>query len=67
MAVVQTQRDCKLCGRKTLHAKNRFSSGWGCFLTIITAGLFLIPWLLLGVLEAFQPWRCQNCGKSKLV
>lgn len=36
--------------------------GW-CFLfTIITGGLFLLVWILLGLLADFRSWRCQQCG-----
>jgi len=64
--MIQAQRHCKTCDRKTLHAKQQFSTGWGCFLTVITAGLFIPVWLLLGFFEAFRPWRCQQCGKGRL-
>lgn len=66
MALVQARRHCYDCDRKTLHAKDRFSDGWGCLLTVLTAGLFLPIWLLLGIIEAFKPWRCQRCGKGRL-
>jgi hypothetical protein len=40
--------------------------GWGCFLTIITGGFFL---LFLAPLCFFQQlvggWRCQDCGRKK--
>lgn len=65
--MLQAQRHCKTCGRKTLHAKATFSTGWGCFLTVITAGLFIPVWLLMGLFEAFRPWRCQACGKGRLL
>jgi hypothetical protein len=65
MGAMQTQRWCKLCGRKTLHARRTFGLGWGLFLTLITAGLFIPVWLLIKVYEAIAvAWRCQACGQS---
>lgn len=66
MGVVQSRRWCKECGRKTLHEKHGFSNGMGCLLTILTGGLFLVVWLVIGVLEAFKPFRCQQCGQGRL-
>lgn len=67
MGVLQTQRKCRTCNRKTLHARQTFSAGWGVFLSLITAGLFLPVWLLIGVAEAFRPWRCQACGGGRML
>jgi hypothetical protein len=67
MAHLQTQRYCSLCGRYTLHAKDTFSGGMGCVLTLLTAGLFLPIWLLIMLVEAFKPWRCQFCGRARLL
>ncbi len=67
VAQIQAQRHCRLCGRKTLHARSSFGNGWGVFLSIITAGLFIPVWLGIGVLEALtQKWRCQACGQGRL-
>lgn len=67
MAILQTQRYCRVCDRRTLHARSTFSNGWGCFLTIITLGLFLPVWLVIGILEAFVTrWRCQQCGQGRI-
>ena len=63
MALQQVQRFCKNCNAKTLHGRERFSDGWGCFLTIFTGGLFFPIWVLLWLLNSFKPWRCQQCGQ----
>lgn len=65
MPMTQAHKFCKVCNKKSLHAKNYFGFGWGCLLTIITVGLFLPFWLLADVLGAFRPWRCQTCGKAR--
>lgn len=62
----QIRRYCKSCGEKTLFGKHCFGMGWGCLLTILTAGLFIPLWLLLGVMDMFKPYRCQRCGKGHL-
>lgn len=68
MAQLQTQRYCKICGRKTLHSRPSFSNTVGCVLTVITLGLFIPIWLLIGVGEAImQKWRCQVCGQGKWI
>ena len=65
-AQVQTQRHCRTCERKTLHARPTFSDTAGCLLTLLTLGLFLPFWLLFKVTRAGDgPWRCQVCGRKR--
>lgn len=66
MATRQARRYCYDCERKTLHAKETFGDGMGCLLTILTLGLFIPVWLLIGIIEAFKPFRCQRCGAGRL-
>lgn len=64
----QVSRFCKTCNRQTLHEKKYISNGMGCLLSIVTGGLFIPVWLLWGVLVLpFRPFRCQSCGKGRLV
>ena len=67
MAQMQTQGFCKTCGRNTLHTRQTFGLGWGCLLTILTGGLFIPIWIIIAVVEASKPWRCQVCGSGKLI
>jgi len=67
MATQQTSKWCKRCGGHRLHMRHTFSFGWGCLLTILTAGLFLIVWLPLAFLDTTRPWRCQSCGKGTMI
>lgn len=63
----QVSRHCPQCGRNTLHEKQQLSNGMGCLLTVLTGGLFLIPWLVYSLLVLpFRPFRCQVCGKGRL-
>jgi rubredoxin len=67
MAFIQSQRYCKLCGRKTLHARATFGDGVGCILTVLTLGLFIPIWIIIKVLEALTAkWRCQVCGQGRI-
>lgn len=65
VAKQQVQRYCLVCGKKTLHQREVFSTSLGFILTVITCGLFLILWLIIGFCEMFKPWRCQVCGKAR--
>ncbi len=66
MAVSQRSKWCRRCEGYTLHVRNTFSGGWGCLLTILTAGLFLPIWLLIGIFEMlFARYHCQQCGKAR--
>ena len=62
MAARQKQRYCKTCKKNTLHEQDTFSFGWGCLLTILTGGLFLIVWLGAELYCMCKPWVCQTCG-----
>jgi hypothetical protein len=66
MAVMQAQRRCGTCGRKTLHARSYTGAGTGCLLSVVTLGLFLPVWLVMATVEMFRPWRCQQCGGGRL-
>ena len=67
MSTSQIQRFCSQCNKKTLHQKNSVVSlGMGILLTLITVGIFLPIWIILGILNCLRPWRCQTCGKGKM-
>jgi hypothetical protein len=63
---VQGSRYCRGCRKVTLHAKQQFvTDGVGCFVTLITAGLFLLLWFPAIVWQlVFPNWRCQTCGRK---
>lgn len=63
----QASRFCKVCEKRTLHAKpHMIGCGWGLLLTIVTVGAFIPIWILLAIVDAFKPYRCQQCGKGRL-
>jgi len=48
-----------------LHAKSEtIGCGIGLLLTLLTAGLFLLLWIPLSLLDTLSPVRCQLCGKA---
>ncbi len=64
MATQQSQVYCRTCQRSTLHHKEYFDAGWGCLLTLLTCGLFLLFWIPLGIIRWFNPRVCQTCGRK---
>lgn len=67
MGIQQASRFCKRCTQHTLHARHTFSGGMGCLLTLLTGGLFLLFWIPYMFLESLRPWRCQACGKGRMI
>jgi hypothetical protein len=61
MAIKQTQKFCKGCQENVLATKNGPNHILHLILSLITAGIWVIPWVLFSVLQ--QPWRCSKCGK----
>jgi hypothetical protein len=65
MSVTQSRYWCATCNQYTLHERHLFGAGWGCLLTILTAGIFIPIWLLISLCETLSnPPRCQKCGKG---
>ena len=65
VGVTQSRSWCSTCQEHTLHERHLFSAGWGCLLTVLTAGIFLPIWLLISLFETFaSPPRCQKCGEG---
>lgn len=55
---------CKTCGRQVATVP-RYSPNhvlWAVF-TLLSCGLFAIPWLLAVLLAMVQGSKCQFCGK----
>jgi hypothetical protein len=67
MAAKQSRRHCKDCGRKTLHEKQYFSLALGIILSLLTAGIFIPFWGFIMLRDAVQSWRCQICGKTRVL
>lgn len=65
MPTIQVSRQCRQCGRQTLHSKEKFGFTAGCLLTILTAGLFIPFWLIADVFGFLKKYRCQICGTAR--
>lgn len=62
MSVVQSHRYCSECDEYRLFEKRVLSGLLGFTLTVLTLGLFVIPWTVILLLDATTPPRCQTCG-----
>ena len=61
----QTSAYCAVCGRQTLHAKQGTSNTLHLILSIITVGLWIPVWIVLGMKSAGSKMRCQVCGSPQ--
>jgi hypothetical protein len=61
-------RYCQRCRAARLHVKYpTVKVGFGLFLTLITAGIFLPVWLLLFLVDMIRPYRCERCGSRNKI
>lgn len=67
MPIKQTSRYCKTCERRTLHQVTSFSGVAGLFLSVITCGIFVPIWGFIMLGDMVRPWRCQQCGRGKML
>lgn len=56
-----TQKHCKTCEKKVLAKKNGPNHILHLILSIFTAGIWLVIWLAVSLLQ--EPWRCSQCGQ----
>lgn len=54
---------CANCQAETGHTKSTTSHVLHLLLTCFTFGLWLIPWILIGLVNTSPP-RCSHCGAS---
>ena len=63
--MIEKQIYCPNCKEKVLAKKQEtFSTGMGCFLTIITAGIFGLIWIPFVIIDGMKPFKCPNCGEN---
>ena len=75
--ILEEMVHCKNCGHDTLHRKNAKKMSWlmHLFLTVITAGLWLIVWGILFLWHIINKyltslvnsWNCSKCCTQKLI
>ena len=63
MGVQSLSLYCHKCRAETGHTKNTMSHGLHLLLALLTAGLWLIPWIMLSVFASQAP-NCSHCGSS---
>lgn len=57
---------CKNCSKYVMVRKYGLNHIFHLILSLITAGFWLIIWLLLIILNSFKNYRCTQCGSTNL-
>jgi len=60
MAVQQTSKRCRHCGKDILATRPGTNHILHLLLTVVTGGLWLIIWILSAI--KVGGWRCTACG-----
>jgi uncharacterized protein (DUF983 family) len=63
MATNQVMKHCRTCEKATLHVQKSTSHVLHLLLSIITAGIWLIIWVLVAVSNSSQG-QCTQCGQA---
>jgi hypothetical protein len=64
VSVKQSSAYCHVCQRQSLFQKPRINHVLHLILSIVTLGLWLIVWLILGIINASKSPRCTTCGAT---
>lgn len=64
MSVKQSSAYCNVCQRQSLFQKPRINHVLHLILSIVTFGLWLFVWLILGIINAGKEPRCTTCGAT---
>ncbi len=56
---------CTSCGCDRLFVRHGVRHQVHFFATLLSLGLWLIPWLAICIEGASRPWRCEACGWHK--
>ena len=56
---------CRNCGRKTVHNKPAMSAIAHILAIILTGGFWLIPMVIIVIIEAARAWTCSSCGLDR--
>jgi hypothetical protein len=64
MSVKQSSAYCHVCGRQSLFQKPRINHVLHLILSIVTLGLWLFVWAILGIINANKQPRCTTCGAT---
>lgn len=61
MGLEQSTKMCRTCGKHTVVQRPGANHVLHLLLTILTAGLWLVIWVLSAV--RIGGWRCSQCGR----
>lgn len=64
MPVKQTSAYCNVCQRQSLFQKPRINHVLHLILSIVTLGLWLLVWAILGIINTGKSPRCVTCGST---
>jgi hypothetical protein len=56
---------CTFCGCERVFLRHHVRHARHFFGTILSLGLWLVPWLAICIEGALRPWRCEACGWHK--
>jgi len=56
---------CASCGCERAFLRHRVRHPLHFFATLLSVGLWLVPWLAICFGGVLRPWRCKNCGWHK--
>ena len=54
---------CRACRCERQIYRRRLDHAFQLIVTLVTAGLWAIPWLAMGLVGLRGPWRCQICRR----
>ena len=54
---------CHACRSERQIYRRSLDHGFQFIVTLVTAGLWAIPWLALWIVSLRRPWRCQICWR----
>ena len=62
MAATEKTMFCHRCQKNVLARRQNLSHVLHLLLAIVTGGLWLVVWLVLGAMNARKPFLCSVCG-----
>ena len=64
MTTINTMTHCYKCQKKTLHIEQKINNILHLLLSVITAGVWIIVWVLLAIFHN-KKTQCTVCGHNK--
>ena len=64
MPTTNVMTNCSKCQKKTLHIEQKMNHILHLLLSIVTAGVWIIVWVILAILHSNKP-QCTICGHNK--